>query len=107
MQRFPTFTPRIALRAEPEKRLELVAHELRNRLGAITAAVEVLNFADAGGELAAEARAVIGRQTRLLALMLDDLGIAQHEPAAHSPAPQQIVVVEAARAWLEDAWDTH
>lgn len=53
--------------------LAMLGHELRNPLGAIASAVEVLNRVDAGTELAVNARLIIGRQTRHLAHLMDDL----------------------------------
>lgn len=53
--------------------LAMLGHELRNPLGAIASAVEVLNRVDAGTELAANARLIIGRQTRHLSRLMDDL----------------------------------
>jgi signal transduction histidine kinase len=89
---------------ESECRLSRIAHELRNRLGAITAAVEVLNFAEAGGELAAEAKEVISRQTRLLAQMLQDIGATPRNGSIDSLAAEQIVV-DTARWWLQSPGD--
>jgi signal transduction histidine kinase len=53
--------------------LTMLSHELRNPLGAISAAVDVLDAAQADSSNAAEARAIIGRQTRNLAHMMNDL----------------------------------
>ncbi len=53
--------------------LTMLSHELRNPLGAISAAADVLDSADAAGAVAADARAIIGRQTRNLAHMMNDL----------------------------------
>ena len=53
--------------------LAMLGHELRNPLGAIASAVEVLNRVDAGTDTAANARLIIGRQTRHLAHLMDDL----------------------------------
>lgn len=53
--------------------LAMLGHELRNPLSAISSAVEVLNRSDAGGELAATARDIIGRQTLHLSHMMGDL----------------------------------
>jgi signal transduction histidine kinase len=53
--------------------LTMLSHELRNPLGAICAAVEVLESAPAGGPSAADAQAIIGRQSRNLAHMMNDL----------------------------------
>jgi signal transduction histidine kinase len=53
--------------------LTMLSHELRNPLGAISAAVDVLESSDATSENAAEARAIIARQTRNLAHMMNDL----------------------------------
>jgi hypothetical protein len=92
-----------ARQAESETRLVRIAHELRNRLGAITSALEVLNIAQAGGELAAEAQAVIRRQTRLLAQTLYDIGV----PPGHAwdGAAAEQIVVDAALSWLESPFD--
>ncbi|MDB5947829.1 MAG: putative histidine kinase, hybrid [Ramlibacter sp.] len=53
--------------------LTMLSHELRNPLGAISAAVDVLESADADSDTAAEARAIIARQTRNLSHMMNDL----------------------------------
>ena len=53
--------------------LTMLSHELRNPLGAISAASDVLEIAPPGGESAIEARVIIARQTRHLAHMLSDL----------------------------------
>ena len=53
--------------------LTMLSHELRNPLGAISAAVDVLGSAGADGETAAEARAIIARQTSNLSHMMNDL----------------------------------
>ncbi|MDQ6881759.1 MAG: ATP-binding protein, partial [Pseudomonadota bacterium] len=53
--------------------LTMLSHELRNPLGAISAAVDVLESALADSETAAEARAIIARQTRNLSHMMNDL----------------------------------
>jgi PAS domain S-box-containing protein len=53
--------------------LAMLGHELRNPLGAIASAVEVLNRVDASTELAVNARLIIARQTRHLAHLMDDL----------------------------------
>ena len=53
--------------------LTMLSHELRNPLGAISAAVDVLETAPPGSPIAPEARAIIARQTRNLAHMLNDL----------------------------------
>jgi signal transduction histidine kinase len=53
--------------------LSMLGHELRNPLGAIAAAVDVLDAAVPGSPSAAEARAIIARQTRNLAHMMNDL----------------------------------
>ncbi len=53
--------------------LTMLSHELRNPLGAISAAADVLDTAGADSQTAAEARAIIGRQTRNLAHMMNDL----------------------------------
>jgi signal transduction histidine kinase len=53
--------------------LTMLSHELRNPLGAISAAIDVLDSAPADGETAAEARSIIGRQTRNLSHMMNDL----------------------------------
>jgi PAS domain S-box-containing protein len=66
------------LEAESDSRakdefLTMLSHELRNPLGAISAAVDVLEGVPADGETAGEARAIIARQTRNLAHMMNDL----------------------------------
>jgi signal transduction histidine kinase/CheY-like chemotaxis protein len=53
--------------------LTMLSHELRNPLGAISAATDVLEAAEAGSPTATEARAIIARQTRNLAHMMNDL----------------------------------
>jgi signal transduction histidine kinase len=53
--------------------LTMLSHELRNPLGAISAATDVLDAAVPGSPNAVEARAIIGRQTRNLAHMMNDL----------------------------------
>lgn len=53
--------------------LAMLGHELRNPLSAITAAAELLNRVEAQTEIALSARAIITRQTRHLARLMDDL----------------------------------
>ena len=53
--------------------LTMLGHELRNPLGAISAAADVLENAGADGDSAREARAIIARQTRNLSQMMNDL----------------------------------
>ena len=53
--------------------LAMLAHELRNPLGAIGGAVQVLGLADAGEPSATRAREVIERQTMHMARLVDDL----------------------------------
>ncbi|HYE71457.1 MAG TPA: ATP-binding protein [Aquabacterium sp.] len=53
--------------------LTMLSHELRNPLGAISAAVDVLEAAPPGSQSAAEARGIIARQTRNMAHMMNDL----------------------------------
>ena len=53
--------------------LAMLGHELRNPLSAISSAVEVLNRVDDDAEIALNARSIIGRQTRNLAHLMDDL----------------------------------
>jgi signal transduction histidine kinase len=53
--------------------LTMLSHELRNPLGAISAASDVLDAAEASSANAQEARAIIGRQSRNLAHMMNDL----------------------------------
>jgi signal transduction histidine kinase/CheY-like chemotaxis protein len=53
--------------------LAMLGHELRNPLGAIASATEVMTKADPDSELAGNARAIITRQTRHLARLVDDL----------------------------------
>ncbi len=65
-------TAEAASRAKDEF-LSMLGHELRNPLGAISAAIDVLEKADPAGPGAADARAIIARQTRNLAHMMNDL----------------------------------
>jgi nitrogen-specific signal transduction histidine kinase/CheY-like chemotaxis protein len=53
--------------------LAMLGHELRNPLGAIGAAVEVLNRTGGQGDMATSARRVIERQTRHMAQLMNDL----------------------------------
>ena len=53
--------------------LTMLSHELRNPLGAISAAIDVLDVADLASHTGVEARAIIARQTRNLAHMMNDL----------------------------------
>jgi len=53
--------------------LTMLSHELRNPLGAISAATDVLDAAQPGSPNSIDARAIIGRQTRNLAHMMNDL----------------------------------
>ena len=62
-----------ARQAAGDELLARATHEMRNRLGAISAAVDVLQASALGGELAAEAQAIIARQTRQLSQILHDL----------------------------------
>src|SRR5690606_4849461 len=52
--------------------LAMLGHELRNPLGAIAAACEVLDRVDAHAEPSRKARLIISRQTRHLARLMDD-----------------------------------
>jgi PAS domain S-box-containing protein len=65
-------------RAERENRakdefIAMLGHELRNPLGAIVAAVQVLNATDPDESPASRARSVIGRQVQHLSRLIDDL----------------------------------
>ena len=53
--------------------LTMLSHELRNPLGAISAAIDVLEAAEPTSRTGAEARSIIARQTRNLAHMMNDL----------------------------------
>ena len=53
--------------------LTMLSHELRNPLGAITAALEVVNSGAGGSAAAQQALAVVTRQTRHLSHMVGDL----------------------------------
>jgi len=53
--------------------LAMLGHELRNPLGAISAAVEVLNLPENSEDQTARLREIIVRQTRHLSRMVDDL----------------------------------
>jgi signal transduction histidine kinase len=65
-------------RAERENRakdefIAMLGHELRNPLGAIGGAVQVLNAVEPGESPSSQARAVIVRQVRHLSRIIDDL----------------------------------
>lgn len=53
--------------------IALLSHELRNPLAPIRSALHLLDHADPGSERGARARAVVGRQVRHLARLVDDL----------------------------------
>ncbi|MFT3859523.1 MAG: ATP-binding protein [Aquabacterium sp.] len=53
--------------------LAMLGHELRNPLGAVSAACEVLNRAQSQEEVSQRARLIITRQTRHLGRLMDDL----------------------------------
>ena len=53
--------------------LAVLGHELRNPMGAITTAVRVLTEASVDGSREAKQREIIGRQTRRLSALVDDL----------------------------------
>jgi CheY-like chemotaxis protein/two-component sensor histidine kinase len=53
--------------------LTMLSHELRNPLGAISAAVDLMEIAPSDSPTAGEARSIIARQTRHLAHMMTDL----------------------------------
>lgn len=63
--------------AEADRRktefLGLLAHELRNPLAGISNSLFVLSRPDLGGDRASAAHAIIGRQTRQLTRLIDDL----------------------------------
>lgn len=56
-----------------EEVLAMLGHELRTPLGAIAAAVDVLDAVPPDGPVAAEARAIVARQSRKLVQMLNEL----------------------------------
>jgi signal transduction histidine kinase len=99
-QQNTTMQPHLQFTSNPSARSARIVHELRNRLGAITGAVEVLNIAEPGGELAAEAQAIIVRQVRQLAQVLHELGVVPREHVRHDAGAEQIVV-DTAASWLE------
>nr|HEU4439121.1 MASE1 domain-containing protein [Methylomirabilota bacterium] len=51
----------------------MLGHELRNPLGAITAALHVIDLCGPGDERSAQARAIVARQVRHLVRLVDDL----------------------------------
>src|SRR5437773_12083520 len=61
------------LRGLLEEFLAMLGHELRNRLGAIRTALQVIDHAGASPEEPARQRAIIERQMRHLAHLVDDL----------------------------------
>ena len=78
--RRPTRARRPARDLQGQDLLALIGHELRNPLGAIAAAAQVLQLDDPGAATAAEAHAVLARQTRVLGQLmttLQDLGRAR------------------------------
>jgi signal transduction histidine kinase len=58
---------------EKDEFLAMLAHELRNPLGAVASANAVLNRIGGGDKAAARARAIIGRQVEHLSGVIDDL----------------------------------
>jgi PAS domain S-box-containing protein len=94
--------------------LTMLSHELRNPLGAISAAIDVLDAAEPGSLNAVEARAIIARQTRNLAHMMNDLldvgrVIAGKIMLAHQPVNLASVVarVEETLALTGEAREHH
>jgi two-component system CheB/CheR fusion protein len=53
--------------------LAVLSHELRNPLGPISNSLQILDRTEPGGELATRARAILNRQVRHLASIVDDL----------------------------------
>jgi signal transduction histidine kinase/ActR/RegA family two-component response regulator len=53
--------------------LAMLGHELRNPLAAVASAAQVLQLSPAGGERAAQAGVILGRQIEHLARIVDDL----------------------------------
>jgi PAS domain S-box-containing protein len=53
--------------------LAMLSHELRNPIGAISSAMQVLGHPDVKAEAAKQARDIIGRQTRKLTRIVEDL----------------------------------
>ena len=69
---------RIHAEAEAQSRAKdeffaMLGHELRNPLGAITTALHVIELCGPLDERSSQARAIIGRQVRLLVRLVDDL----------------------------------
>ncbi|MFC5498232.1 histidine kinase dimerization/phospho-acceptor domain-containing protein [Caenimonas terrae] len=71
--RAPAQAPAAPDEAQAGDFLALVGHELRNPLGALIAAADVLESCGADAETAAEARSVIARQARNLAQLVNEL----------------------------------
>lgn len=103
--------------------LMMMDHELRHPLGAISAACGVLEAAEPASRPAAEARAIIGRQCRNLAQVMNDLMDVEHTVAGRIALSRQPVNLAAVvrrvdeslaitgearehplRLELEDAW---
>lgn len=85
-----------------EQSITRLAHELRNPVGAICAAVDVLQSAAADSDTAVEARSIIARQVRVLSDRINELPRAGSSPASEiraDPLPQhrrcQVLVVQA------------
>ena len=58
---------------DPEEFMALLSHEVRTPLGALLAASDVLEAVPPGSNDDAEARAVIGRQSRRLVRVLNEM----------------------------------
>jgi CheY-like chemotaxis protein len=75
--------------APPNELFKLLGHQLRTPLGAIAAAVEVMESAEPGSADALEARAVIGRQTQHLLRIVNELPDIERRIASGVPAGRE------------------
>jgi signal transduction histidine kinase len=84
--------------------LAMLGHELRNPMNAIATSVEVLSRLDADSPVAARARAVIARQTRKLARIIDELlDIGRLLTDDASLLRQPLMLAQVVRGCLESA----
>jgi len=92
-----------AVRRAKDELFAAINHKLRTPLGALSSAAEVLQTLPPGSPDAAEARAIVARQTARLAQMLDDLSARYADEPSQSVTandtlplsrPRKVLVVE-------------
>lgn len=93
--------------AEADRRkddfLAMLSHELRNPLAPISNSLYILEHAPSGGDQAARARAVIGRQIAQLASLVNDLlDVTRIARSKVHLQKEKLDLVEALRAAVED-----